>query len=83
VARFLSVDGHPWPGERSLGAFEHFARQWQEYRVGPWAAIDRRTGRWLGQIGLNELPRWPGPHKVEVGWDPAPVGVGPGAGHRG
>jgi Acetyltransferase (GNAT) domain len=40
--------------------------------LGPWAAIDKHTGRWRGQIGLNELPRWPGP-----------VGVGPGAGHRG
>jgi RimJ/RimL family protein N-acetyltransferase len=56
VARFLSVDGHPWPRERSVGAFEHFRRQWQEHSFGPWAAIDRRTGGWLGQIGLNELP---------------------------
>jgi RimJ/RimL family protein N-acetyltransferase len=69
VARFLSVDGRPWPRERTVGVFEHFQRQWREYGFGPWAAIDKQTGRWLGQIGLNELPSWPGPHKVEVGWE--------------
>jgi RimJ/RimL family protein N-acetyltransferase len=61
VARFLSVDGRPWPRERSVGAFEHFRRQWQERGFGPWAAVDKASGRWLGQIGLNKLPRWPGP----------------------
>jgi len=30
---------------------------------------DKRSGRWLGQIGLNELPAGPGRTKVEVGWD--------------
>jgi [ribosomal protein S5]-alanine N-acetyltransferase len=69
VARFLSHAGRPWPRERSLGAFEHFRRQWREHGFGPWAAIDRRTGQWLGQIGLNERPDWPGPDKVEVGWE--------------
>jgi ribosomal-protein-alanine N-acetyltransferase len=78
VARFLSVDGRPWPRERSVGAFEHFVRQWQEDGFGPWAAIDRRTGGWLGQVGLNELPRWPGPDKVEVGWDLHPSVWGQG-----
>jgi [ribosomal protein S5]-alanine N-acetyltransferase len=23
----------------------------------------------VGRIGLDELPDWPGPHKVEVGWE--------------
>jgi RimJ/RimL family protein N-acetyltransferase len=27
VSRFLSVDGRPWPRERSTGVFEHFRRQ--------------------------------------------------------
>jgi hypothetical protein len=28
---------------------------------------DRQADRrWLGQTGLNELPSWPGPYKVEV-----------------
>jgi len=78
VARFLRVDGRPWPPERSVGAFEHFRRQWQEHDVGPWAAIDKHSDRWLGQIGLNELPRWPGPDKIEVGWDLHPSVWGQG-----
>ena len=69
MARFLSADGRPWPRERSVGAFEHFRRQWREHGFGPWAAVDRRSGRWLGQVGLNQRPGWPGPHKVEVGWE--------------
>ena len=38
-------------------------------RLGPWAAIEKATGRWVGRIGLDELPHWPGPHKIEVGWE--------------
>jgi RimJ/RimL family protein N-acetyltransferase len=78
VARFLSADGRPWPREGSAGVFEHFRRQWQEHGFGPWAAIDKRTGRWVGEIGLNERPTWPGPHKVEVGWELYPSVWGQG-----
>jgi RimJ/RimL family protein N-acetyltransferase len=78
VSRYLSVDGRPWPRERSVAVFEHFVRQWEQNGFGPWAAIDRRTGRWLGEIGLNELPDWPGPDKVEVGWELLPVVWGRG-----
>jgi ribosomal-protein-alanine N-acetyltransferase len=78
VARFLSLDGRPWPRERTVGVFEHFQRQWREYDFGPWAVIDKQTGRWLGQIGLNELPSWPGPDKVEVGWELDPFVWGQG-----
>ena len=78
VSRFLSLDGRPWPRERSAAVFESFLRQWKECGFGPWAAIDQHTGRWLGQIGLNELADWPGPHEVEVGWelDPSVWGRG-------
>jgi RimJ/RimL family protein N-acetyltransferase len=69
VARFLSLDGRPWPRERSVAVLESFQRQWRERGFGPWAVIDRHTGRWLGEIGLNELADWPGPDKVEVGWE--------------
>ena len=43
--------------------------QWERNGFGPWAAIEKQTGRWVGRIGLDELPDWPGPHKVEVGWE--------------
>jgi RimJ/RimL family protein N-acetyltransferase len=38
-------------------------------RLRPLAAIEKQTGRWVGRIGLDELADWPGPHKVEVGWE--------------
>lgn len=37
-------------------------------RLRPLGAIEKATGRWVGRIGLDELPHWPGPDKVEVGW---------------
>ena len=78
VSRYLSLDGRPWPRERSVTAFEHFVRQWDQKGFGPWAVIDKRTGGWVGEIGLNELPDWPGPHKIEVGWELHPSVWGQG-----
>jgi len=78
VARYVSRDGQPIPRERSVPAFEPFVEQWERKGYGPWAAVDKHSGRWLGEIGLNELPDFPGPHKVEVGWelDPSVWGRG-------
>jgi RimJ/RimL family protein N-acetyltransferase len=45
---------------------------WDEYGYGPWAALDKQTGRWVGRIGLNLLHDWPGPDKWEVGFELAP-----------
>ena len=52
--------------------------QWDRNGFGPWAAIEKATGRWVGRIGLNERPDWPGPHKVEVGWELHPSVWGQG-----
>ena len=35
----------------------------------PWAAIDKKSGRWIGKIGLNLLDDWPEQHKWKVGWE--------------
>ena len=50
----------------------------RERGFGPWAAIDKASGAWLGEIGLNEVPDWPEADKIEVGWelDPAWWGAG-------
>jgi RimJ/RimL family protein N-acetyltransferase len=42
---------------------------WRKYGFGPWAAIERSTGAWVGRIGLSELPHWPGPDKIEVAFE--------------
>jgi RimJ/RimL family protein N-acetyltransferase len=44
-------------------------RQWRVNGFGPWAAIDKATGGWVGRVGLDELGDWPGPDKVEVGFE--------------
>jgi len=41
---------------------------WQEYGFGPWAAIEKVSGKWVGRIGLNLLADWPLEDKWEVGW---------------
>ena len=36
---------------------------------GPFAAIEKGTGRWVGQIGLNRLDKLPPPDNVEAGFE--------------
>lgn len=48
---------------------EHSLRQWRVNGFGPWAAIDKASGCWIGRIGLDELAEWPGIDKVEVGFE--------------
>jgi len=38
-------------------------------RIGPWAAIEKVNGSWIGRIGLDELEDWPDLHKLEVGFE--------------
>lgn len=44
-------------------------RQWRVNGFGPWAAIYRASGSWVGRIGLDELTTWPETDKVEVGFE--------------
>ena len=44
-------------------------RQWRMNGFGPWAAIDKATGSWIGRIGLDELEDWPDTPRVEVGFE--------------
>jgi RimJ/RimL family protein N-acetyltransferase len=67
VTRHVVV-GEPLTFEQVAKVATDNLEQWQRNGFGPWAGIEKATGRWVGQIGLDELPDWPGPHKVEVGW---------------
>jgi ribosomal-protein-alanine N-acetyltransferase len=51
---------------------------WREHGFGPWAAVERRTGHWIGRIGLNLLADWPGPDRWEVGYELVPSVWGSG-----
>jgi RimJ/RimL family protein N-acetyltransferase len=44
-------------------------QQWHDNGFGPWVAIEKGTGRWVGRIGLNEILDWPFPDRFEVGWE--------------
>ncbi len=48
---------------------EQFIRRWRDDGVCQWAAVDLRTGRMIGRIGLVRHHDWPlDPSPVEVGW---------------
>jgi hypothetical protein len=68
VARYI-FRGQPARREQVSEMSGSYLRQWRDLRLGPFAAIDKATGAWIGQIGLNHLAYWPGPEKVEVGWE--------------
>lgn len=58
-----------FPPERIARAAEYTLRQWRVNGFGPWAAIEKASGRWIGRIGLDELDDWPGIDKIEVGFE--------------
>jgi len=69
--RFISGGG-PLPVDVIGSILRRTLAMWDEYGYGPWAALDKQTGRWVGRIGLNLLADWPGPDKWEVGYELAP-----------
>jgi RimJ/RimL family protein N-acetyltransferase len=68
VTRYIVVHT-PFSPEDVAELSARTLEQWERNGFGPWAAIQKATGRWVGRIGLDELVDWPWPHKVEVGWE--------------
>ena len=46
-----------WPLSRDAveGIVDRMRSMWEEHGFGPWAAVDRSSGRWLGRIGLSTV----------------------------
>ena len=61
--------GRNFPAERIAGFARNSLGQWRKNGFGPWAAIHKETGAWIGRLGLDELEEWPGPDKIEVGFE--------------
>jgi len=61
--------GRSFPPERIVAMSADGLRQWRVNGFGPWAAVDKRSGAWVGRIGLDELDDWPGPDRIEVGFE--------------
>jgi len=70
--------GRPFQRGRVVTLLENALRQWADRGFGPWIAIDKKSGAWIGEIGLNEIPDWPDLHNVEVGWELLPAWWGRG-----
>ncbi len=63
------TDERNLPPERIAAISASSLRQWHVNGFGPWAAIDKASGCWIGRIGLDELEDWPDVHKIEVGFE--------------
>lgn len=61
--------GRHLPPDRIARIAEGSLRQWRVNGFGPWAAIDRTTGSWIGRVGLDALDDWPEPDRIEVGFE--------------
>lgn len=70
--------GLPIPPDRIREIADRTLRMWDEHGFGPWAAVERSTGRWVGRIGLNLLHDWPEPDKWEIGFELSPEFWGQG-----
>jgi ribosomal-protein-alanine N-acetyltransferase len=69
--RFIS-GGRPLTGDDIRSIIQRTLALWDEYGYGPWAAVEKQTGRWVGRIGLNLLTDWPGADTWEIGFELAP-----------
>jgi RimJ/RimL family protein N-acetyltransferase len=61
--------GRRFPPDRIATIAESSVRQWRVNGFGPWAAIEKATGSWIGRVGLDELDQWPEPDRIEVGFE--------------
>ena len=71
VTRFIS-DGRPLPRADVEEILANTRAMWDDHGFGPWAPIEKATGKWIGRIGLSLLPDWPGQDRWEVGYELAP-----------
>ena len=69
VTRYILLNEQPFTAEDVAQVSARTLEQWEDNGFGPWVAIEKATGRWVGRIGLSEILGWPGPDKVEVGWE--------------
>jgi RimJ/RimL family protein N-acetyltransferase len=61
--------GRHFPPSRIDALADDSLRQWRVNGFGPWAAVDRASGAWIGRLGLDELATWPGEDRIEVGFE--------------
>ena len=77
VMRYIS-NGRLLNRDECLKISERGASLWDKYGYGPWAVISKKSGEWIGKLGLDILEDWPKKDKWEVGWELAPEFWGQG-----
>src|SRR5260370_36243151 len=82
VMRYISR-GRALTRDRAGQMSERAASLWTEHGYGPWVALEKASGRFVGRIGLNLLAEWPLPDKWEVGWELLPEFWGHGLASEG
>ena len=75
--RFISR-GRPLPPSVIDQILGRTREMWEQHGFGPWAALEKESGRWIGRIGLNLLADWPGTDTWEVGYELVPAVLGAG-----
>ena len=63
----------PQPRAQVLEMIESSRNWWAKDGLGPFDAIERQTGVWVGRVGLWRLSSWVGPERYEVGFEIAPA----------
>ena len=56
----------PQPRRQVLEMVKSSRIWWEEDGLGPFDAIERETGAWVGRVGLWRLSDWAGPERYEV-----------------
>jgi RimJ/RimL family protein N-acetyltransferase len=77
VMRYIS-GGRSLNRDDCLGMSGRWSSLWNEYGYGPWAAQEKRSGRFVGKMGLDLLDDWSQQDKWEVGWELDPEFWGQG-----
>lgn len=57
VMRFFPPTEEP-PEDGARRVIEHFIGHWRDPGYGPWAAVDKASGRLLGHLGLRHMPEF-------------------------
>ena len=78
VTRYITLTEEPMPKEWAVEELRENLAGWRKYGYGPWSAIHRETGRWIGKIDLSVLEDCPRDDKTEVGWELDPAFWGQG-----
>lgn len=78
VTRYITLTEEPMPREWAVDALQRNLDAWHKYGYGPWSAIHKETGLWIGKIDLIVHEDWPGDDKTEVGWELDPTFWGQG-----